>query len=345
MNERERFLAACSCAPVDRPPIWIMRQAGRFLPEYRAVRTSHTFAEMVHTPELAAAVTLQPIARYGFDAAILFSDILAVPEAMGVGYRLREGEGITMERAVHSADDVAALMGDGDVLRERLGYVYEAMRLVRQGVGESRALLGFAGSPWTLACYLAEGHGAKGGAFTQALRLADEFPEAFERLMGKLAEAVALHLSLQIEAGADAVQIFDSWAAAAPDGRYAELSLKWMGAVMAKLPAGVPVIVFAKGRAHRAADIAAAGARVVSVDHESRLRAVAEALPSQVAVQGNLDPALVEAAPEEVRTAAQALLESMRGRPGHVVNLGHGIRPEARLDSVEALVETVRNFR
>jgi uroporphyrinogen decarboxylase len=343
MNERERFLAACRCEAVDRPPVWIMRQAGRFLPEYRAIRARHSFAEMVHSPELVAEVTLQPVERYGFDAAIIFSDILAVPEAMGVPYTLREGEGITMAGAVRSAAEVECLKV-GDAARTGMSYVYEAMRLVRARVGEGRALLGFAGSPWTLACYLAEGHGAKNGDFTHALRLADESPEVFRPLMEKLSDVVAQHLASQMEAGADAVQIFDSWAAAAPESRYAELSLDWIARVIAKLPPDAPVIVYAKGRSRAAAAIAAAGARVFSVDHSATLREVADALPENVAVQGNLDPALMEAEPETVTRETLRLLEGMRGRKGHIVNLGHGIRPEARLDSVEAFVKTVRGF-
>ena len=345
MTSRERFLAACRCAPLDRPPCWIMRQAGRFLPDYRAVRAAHSFAEMVHDPELAAEVTLQPVRRFGFDAAILFSDILAVPEAMGVGYTLKEGEGIEMERRVESRGDVENLVAEDSALFERIGYVYDAMQQVRGELGSGTALLGFAGSPWTLACYLAEGRGAAGGAFTRALHLADEDPAAFRLLMEKLSDAVALHLTLQLCAGADAVQIFDSWAAAAPSSRYGELSLKWIHRIVSQMPDGVPVIVYAKGVSSKAREIAASGARIVSVDHSTDLRAVADALPGDVAVQGNLDPALMEGSPEAVKSAAGRLLESMRGRNGFIANLGHGITPAARAECVAAFVDAVRNFK
>jgi uroporphyrinogen decarboxylase len=345
MTSRERFLAACRCEPLDRPPCWIMRQAGRYLPEYRAIRAAHSFAEMVHDPELAAEVTLQPVRRFGFDAAILFSDILAVPEAMGVGYTLKEGEGIEMERRIESSDDVEALVSEDAELFARLGYVYDAMLHVRGELGSETALLGFAGSPWTLACYLAEGRGATGGAFTRALLLADEDPSAFRLLMEKLSDVVALHLTLQLCAGADAVQIFDSWAAAAPSSRYGELSLKWIGHVVSLMPEGVPVIVYAKGVSTQAREIAACGARVVSVDHSADLRAVADALPVNAAIQGNLDPALMEGAPEAVKIATGRLLESMRGRKGFIANLGHGITPAARTECVAAFVEAVRNFK
>ena len=345
MKPRERFLAAAQCRAVDRPPLWVMRQAGRYLPEYRAIRAEHSFAQMVHEPELAAEVTLQPVRRFGFDAAIVFSDIMAVPEAMGLSYELREGEGIRMAFAVERMEQVRALAASAGLLRTRLDYVAQALRIVRGALGDETALLGFAGSPWTLACYMVEGGGAKGGAFTKALRMADDEPEAFELLMEKLSDAVAAHLALQIGAGADAVQIFDSWAAACPAARYGELSLKWIAQVIEKLPKNVPVILFAKGRTEQAKELAATGANVIAVDHGADLRNTADALPTNVAVQGNLDPALLEDGLEAVRQATVTMLESMRGRTGYIANLGHGITPQARLDSVEALVETVKNFR
>jgi len=342
MTSRERFLAACRCEGVDRPPVWLMRQAGRCLPEFRAARENHSFAEIVRDPELAAAVTLQPVTRYGFDAAIVFSDIMAAPEAMGIRYELREGEGIVLERAVETIEDIRMLESDERVVREKLDYLDETIKLVRGRLDET-ALLGFAGSPWTLACYLAEGGGAKGGAFTKALALADREPNAFRLLMEKLTDTVAASLKLQIEAGADAVQIFDSWASACPAAHYEKLSLEWIRAVIAKLPRETPVVVFAKARSDHAG-LAASGARVISVDHHANLREIADKLPRDVAVQGNLDPALLEGEPANVRDATKTLLESMRGRPGHIVNLGHGVTPAARLDAIAALVETVREF-
>jgi uroporphyrinogen decarboxylase len=345
MNPRERILSAAKCRAVDRPPLWVMRQAGRFLPEYRAVRAKHSFAEMVHAPELAAEVTLQPVRRFGFDAAIVFSDILAVPEAMGLAYELRDEGGIRMERAIESMDEVCALSSDTDLLRARLGYVAQALQIVKAALGGETALLGFAGSPWTLCCYMAEGGGASGGAFTKALRMADEAPETFARLMEKLSDAVAAHLALQIEAGADAVQIFDSWAGACPPERYETLSLQWIRRVIEKLPQEAPVILFAKGMSGHAKEQATTGACVLSVGHNTDMRAVADLLPAHIAMQGNLPPSLLEGPPEAVRRATTALLETMRHRNGYIANLGHGITPQARMDSVEALVETVKNFR
>ena len=322
-----------------------MRQAGRYLPEYRALRARHSFLEMIRTPGLASEVTLQPVRRFSFDAAIVFSDIMAVPEAMGMPYEIVEGVGVVTGKALRSKADVAALSAEDALLAGRLGYVYEALRLSRGQLGEDTALLGFAGSPWTLACYLAEGRGAKGGAFTQALEMQRHSPELFEALMEKLSLAVAGHLARQIEAGADAVQIFDSWAAAAPEGEYGALSLTWISRIVELLPKKVPVILFAKDAPCAPESLAATGARVISFGPDADLRAAADRLPANVAVQGNLAPELLDGEPERAGEAARALLARMRGRSGFIANLGHGIHPEARLDSVEAFVRAVREFR
>lgn len=342
VNSRERFLAAARCEDVDRAPIWIMRQAGRYLPEYRALRAKSSFRDMVRTPELAAEVTLQPMRRFGLDAAIVFSDILVVPEAMGLAYTLNEGEGIRMDFALEGARQVEALVSDESAVRERLAYVGEALRLARAELGQDRALLGFAGSPWTLACYMCEGAGARGGDFSRAKRMYYESPALFSLLMEKLSDVVATHLALQIEAGADAVQIFDSWAASCTGAHYGQMSLNWISRIISRLPPEVPVIVFAKGMAASHADsLAATGAQVLGVDWTCNLADLAERLPADLAVQGNLDPLLLEGEPAVVRREARALIKSMRGRKGHIVNLGHGIRPTARIDAVEALVQAV----
>ncbi|MBQ7331815.1 MAG: uroporphyrinogen decarboxylase, partial [Opitutales bacterium] len=253
MTSRERFLAACRCAPTDRVPAWVMRQAGRYLPEYRALKEKHDFLTLVRTPELAAEVTLQPARRFAqLDAAILFSDILTIPEALGQGYSFRESGGIAMDFTLDSEEKLAAL-GSAEDVPARLDYMAQAMRLARAELGENRALLGFAGSPWTLAVYMVEGGSAK--QFSKIKRLAAEAPALFEALMEKLANAVAASLKMQIAAGADAVQIFDSWAALCTAGEYEKLSLRWIRKIIAALPAGVPVIVFAKGMAHLAPQI------------------------------------------------------------------------------------------
>lgn len=337
-GNRERFLAACRCQPVDRPPVWLMRQAGRCLPEYRALKEQHTFLELVQTPELAVEVTLQPIRRFDFDAAILFSDILVIAEALGQKYHFRETGGIGMDFAVRSAADIARL--DDAALPERLSYVWEALRRLKQALAGRTALIGFAGSPWTLANFMIEGGSSP--AFDQALAMVRNEPDLYARLAEKLARAVARHLRLQIEAGAEAVQIFDTLGGQAPAELFEATSGKWLRAIVAELGNRVPVIVFAKGVHHAWPALAGTGATVLGVDHAVRLRDVSGQVPANVALQGNLDPTLLLTDPEQVTAATRAIRDEMRGRPGHIFNLGHGVPPAAGLENIAALVDTVR---
>lgn len=338
MTSRERFLAACRCAPTDRVPAWVMRQAGRYLPEYRALKEKHDFLTLVRTPELAAEVTLQPARRFAqLDAAILFSDILTIPEALGQGYSFRESGGIVMDFTLDSEEKLAEL-GSAEDVPARLDYMAQAMRLARAELGENRALLGFAGSPWTLAVYMVEGGSAK--QFSKIKRLAAEAPALFEALMEKLADAVAASLKMQIAAGADAVQIFDSWAALCTAGEYEKLSLRWIRKIISAVPAGVPVIVFAKGMAHLAPQIATAGASVLGVDWTHKLSDIRKLAGTQLALQGNLDPVVLSFADEKiVRERTREILEDMRGERGHIFNLGHGILPDARPENFAAMLE------
>jgi uroporphyrinogen decarboxylase len=301
------------------------------------LKQRHNFVEMVKTPALAAEVTLQPLRRFALDAAILFSDILVVPEALGQPYHFREQGGIAMDYALDSAEKIEQL--DGSNVAERLAYQADALRLVRKELGEGQALLGFAGSPWTLAAYMVEG-GAPTEAPTVA-ELARREPALFEKLMQKLARAVAECLNQQLAAGADAVQIFDSWAALCPRENYSAWSLRWIREVIAALPPNTPVILFAKGMATHALELIATGAKVLSLDTTVEVAAFRTANRS-VATQGNLDPALLEGEPEQVRTATRKLLGEITG-PGHIVNLGHGATPRAKIECVAALVETVVN--
>jgi uroporphyrinogen decarboxylase len=335
MTSRERFLAACAGAPVDRPPVWLMRQAGRYLPEYRALKEKHNFLTLVRTPALAAEVTLQPLQRFPLDAAIIFSDILTIPEALGQPYRFREQGGIILDYPLDSSARIQNLDTDG--VADRLDYIAAALRQTRASLGPDTALLGFAGAPWTLAAYMVEGGSPRPNP--AVLRLAQTDPGQFGELMEKLTRAVAASLRLQLAAGADAVQIFDSWGALCPDEHYADWSLRWIRAVIAALPPNAPVILFAKGRAHHAAAQSATGARVLSLDASVDLRAFRAAHPG-VVTQGNLDPLLLERDPETVRAATRDLLHAATGA-GHIVNLGHGLTPQARVESVAALVETV----
>lgn len=337
MTSRERFLRAVRREPHGRAPAWIMRQAGRYLPEYRALKARHDFVTMVRTPDLAAEVTLQPLRRFPLDAAILFSDILVVPEALGVPYSFREAGGIQMERALASPADLAALSPEGAA--DRLDYVYRALRLLRAELGDSKALLGFAGSPWTLACYLVEGGSAEG--FPRALDLARREPAAFARLLETLADTVAEYLRRQLAAGADAAQVFDSWAGLLEGPDYEALSLRWIRAVLDRLPAGAPVILYAKGKSREARALAATGVPVLGVDWELPLSEVRRLAGRPVCLQGNLDPEWMTREPAAAAEAARAVLADNAGDPGHVFNLGHGITPEARIETVAAVLDAV----
>ena len=345
MTSRRRFINACACQPVDRPPVWLMRQAGRAVPEYRALRRKHSFLELVQTPELAAEVTLQPVRRFGFDAAILFSDILVTAEGLGQKYRFDETNGIQMDFALRSAADIARL--DARALPERLQYVPRALRLVKAGLGEQTALIGFAGSPWTLATFMAEGGGAE--HYKRALALFRKDRKTYFELAEKLSAAVIAHLQLQIEAGVDAVQIFDSHGGLLAPAEFQEASGRWLKEIVSTLHAShpsFPVIVFSLGTHGNWDDLMATGANVLGIDWRFPLADARRLLPCAVGLQGNLAPALLgNAAPEAVATGTSRLLEVMRGRNGYIFNLGHGVPPEARLENIAALVETVRGFK
>jgi uroporphyrinogen decarboxylase len=318
----------------------MMRQAGRYLPEYRALKDGHTFLEMIRSPELATEVTMQPLARFSFDAAIIFSDILVVPEALGQPFSFREGRGVQMEFALRSEADLARISAHGAA--QKLGYVYDALARTRSVLGQDRALLGFCGSPWTLAAYMIEGGSSADGSIVRAM--ASRRDPALQKLLSMLTATLAEYLRGQIEAGADAVQIFDSWAAWCDD--YEEWSLRWVRELIAALPAGFPVIFFARGRNRQAAALASTGATVLSLDWETSLsdarRALGDGAP---ALQGNMNPSFLEGEPLAAAVAAREVLSDMAPFHGHIFNLGHGIRPAARTECVEAVVEAVLNFR
>jgi uroporphyrinogen decarboxylase len=301
---------------------------------------------MIRTPALAMEVTLQPLRRFAFDAAILFSDILVIPEALGQGYRFKDEGGIAMEYRLETRAQVDALAGP-DSVPERLAYVADALRLLQRELAGKKALLGFGGSPWTLATYMVEGGSSENFARIKELFYADR--ATFDALLDKLTAALIAYFQMQIRSGVDAIQIFDSWGGALSGQDYEAASLQWIRRVIAGLPAGFPVILFAKGAAAHHAAQAAAGVRVLSVDASVDLAALAASRSSDnrppMALQGNLDPVLLNTTPQVVRRETVRLLESMRGRAGHVFNLGHGILPEAKLACVETLVDSVVEWR
>ena len=358
---RERFLNACRCLPNDRPPVWLMRQAGRALPEYRKLKETYTFVQLVQNPDLAAEVTLQPVRRFGFDAAILFSDILVIPEAMGQTYSFKETGGVIMDFAVTNKADIEKLSVDRVV--ERLSYVDKALRILRKELGDQTALIGFSGSPWTLATFMMEG--ASVPKYSRALALFREDPKTYFALAEKLTAAITAYLKMQIAAGVDALQIFDSNGGQLLPAEFQAASGRWMREIITGIGApnsdsartqvtlhradseiGAPIIVFSLGTHGNWPDLIATGANVIGIDWETSMYEARKHVPGGIGLQGNLAPALLcDATPEVVVRETKVVLEAMRGRAGHIFNLGHGLTPGAKLENIAALVETVRNFK
>lgn len=342
LTSRQRFLNACHCQPVDRPPVWLMRQAGRVLPEYRKLKETYTFVQLVQNPELAVEVTLQPIRRFGFDAAILFSDILVIPEALGQTYRFKETGGVQMDFAVTSRADIEKLSVEGVV--ERLSYVDQALRILRTELGNETALIGFSGSPWTLATFMMEG--ASVPKYSRALQLFREDPKTYFALAEKLTAAVTVYLQMQIAAGVDAVQIFDSHGGHLAPTEFQEASGRWMKAIITQLGGKVPVIQFSLGTHGNWPDLIATGANVLGIDWQTSLAEARRVIPESTGLQGNLSPTMLsDVTPEVAARETQVVLEAMRGRAGHIFNLGHGVTPAGKLENISAVVDTVRNFK
>jgi uroporphyrinogen decarboxylase len=340
------LLRALLREPTPRRPIWLMRQAGRYLPEYRATRErAGGFLEMCTNPEIACEVTLQPVDRFPLDAAILFSDILTIPHAMDLGLDFEAGEGPKFERPVRTPADIDRLAVP-DPGRE-LKYVIDAVALVRRELRGRVPLIGFAGSPWTVATYMVEGGGSK--TFGRIKRMMYESPRDLHRLLELLAKATILYLNAQIAAGAQAVMLFDTWGGVLTPAQYEEFSLRHMAQVIDALTRKsegrrVPNIVFTKGGGAWLAKIAAIGCDAVGVDWTTDLKQAREAVAGRVALQGNLDPSALFAAPETLRAETLRVLESYGEGPGHVFNLGHGITPDVHPDRVALLVETVHAY-
>ncbi len=332
----DRFLRACRREAVDCTPVWFMRQAGRYLAEYRAVREMHSLLEICRTPELAVEVTLQPIRAFGFDAAILFSDLLIPLAPLGIPFDFQAGEGPVIERPVRSAADVSRLRRFEP--RQELGMVLEAIRVLRREL--EVPLIGFAGAPFTLASYAVEGGHSTSFARTKALMYED--PAAWHQLAGLLAEVVADYLRAQVEAGAQAVQVFDSWIGALDEADYREFVLPHLRRIFEQLAGtGVPQIHFGTGTGHLLAVQREAGGTVIGIDWRTPLDEGWRRVGEGVAVQGNLDPTLLFAPRERLLARVDDVLRRAGGRPGHVFNLGHGILPATPVEAVKAVVEHV----
>ncbi len=344
--KNDRFLRALLREPVDKTPIWIMRQAGRYLPEYREVRAqAGDFMTLCSTPELACEVTLQPLRRFELDAAILFSDILTIPDAMGLGLYFEQGEGPKFKSCISGAGDVAKI-GVPDPEQE-LGYVMDAVRLIRKELDGMVPLIGFAGSPWTLATYMVEGGSSRDFYKIKSMLFAD--PGTAHQLLGKLADSVASYLNAQIDAGAQAVMVFDSWGGALTTRHYLEFSLAYMQRIVDQLTREkdgnkIPVILFTKGGGLWLPDLAASGCDALGLDWSVNLAAARAQVGDRVALQGNMDPAIMATNPETIRREVENILADFGHGSGHVFNLGHGITPHIDPQNVAALVDAVHEI-
>jgi len=349
--DNDRLLRALRRQPVDRTPVWLMRQAGRYLPEYRATRAkAGSFLAMAKNPELACEVTLQPLARFPLDAAILFSDILTIPDAMGLGLFFVDGEGPKFERPISNAADVAKLFVPD--METELRYVMDAVRTVRRELDNTVPLIGFSGSPWTLACYMVEGGGSDNYSKVKALALND--PAAMHRLLDVVTDAVIAYLDAQRRAGAQVLQVFDTWGGVLSPSMYREFSLRYLQRIAAELPRGAdaehaPLILFGKGNGPYLEALAASGAEAVGIDWTVELGAAARRTAGKVAIQGNLDPVTLYAEPDAIRREVGRALDDYAAgnngsREGHVFNLGHGMSPDMKPEHVAALVDAVHEL-
>jgi uroporphyrinogen decarboxylase len=334
------ILRAARREPTSVTPVWLMRQAGRYLPEYRALRERHGFLELCRTPAAAAEVTLQPIRRFALDAAILFADILLIVEPLDVGLEFARGEGPVIHRPVRSESDVARLKPID--VESSVGTVFETARLVRRELPASVALIGFAGAPFTVASYLVEGGASREFLWTK--RLMHEAPAAWHRLMEILADATATYLNGQIDAGVQLVQLFDSWVGALAPDDYRAYVLPHTRAVVHALRPGTPVIHFGTGTATLLPLMREAGGDVIGLDWRVDLDRAWASVGHDVAVQGNLDPALLLTRPAVFRPRVEAILARAGGRPGHIFNLGHGVHQATPIEHVQALVDMVHEL-
>ncbi|HFD80107.1 MAG TPA: uroporphyrinogen decarboxylase [Gammaproteobacteria bacterium] len=344
--KNDRFLRALLRQPVDVTPVWMMRQAGRYLPEYRETRKkAGSFMDLCRNPELACEVTLQPLERFPLDAAILFSDILTIPDAMGLGLYFTEGEGPRFERPLREPRQIEAL-GVPDPETE-LRYVMDAVRTIRRELDGRVPLIGFSGSPWTLATYMVEGGSSKDFAITKTMLY--ERPALLDRLLDTVTRAVTGYLNAQIEAGAQAVMIFDTWGGALTPDDYCHFSLKPMERIIQGLKREnegrrVPVILFTKNGGQWLEAMAETGADALGLDWTTRIGDARRRVGDQVALQGNLDPSVLYASPETIRRQVARVLESFGKGNGHVFNLGHGIHPGVRPEHAGAMIEAVHEL-
>ena len=344
--KNDRLIKALLRQPTDTTPVWIMRQAGRYLPEYREIRKqAGSFLDLCKNKELACEVTLQPLRRFDLDAAILFSDILTIPDAMGLGLYFAEGEGPKFEKPVRSQSDIERLFVPDPT--EGLRYVTDAVSLVRSELNGDVPLIGFSGSPWTLSTYMVEGSSSKDYRHVKGMMY--ENPSAMHLLLDTLAQSVTAYLNAQIEAGAQAVMIFDTWGGVLTPQTYAQFSLKYMEQIVSGLireheGQTIPVTLFTKGGGQWLEDVAATGCNAIGLDWTINIDEARNRVGDKVALQGNLDPCVLYAAPEVIRENARGVITRFGNHPGHVFNLGHGIHPAVNPDHLGVLIDAVHEF-
>lgn len=341
MTGRQRFLATANLRSVDKTPVWFMRQAGRCLPEYRALRKKYSFIELAHTPELAVEATLMPVDTFGVDGAVLFADIMLPLEGMGVEFEIKPGVGPVITNPIRTMADVEALRVVGP--EEGTPYVLEALRMLRSELGDRAASLGFAGAPWTLACYLIDGKPTKEYPQTKAMMYGQ--PKVWHALMEKLTQVTELYVQGQADAGADVVQLFDSWLGLVDETSYRAHVQPYTARIFSSLRGVVPTIHFSTGTTHLLSAIRDARPNMVSLDWRMRLDDAWSILGDEMGVQGNLDPALMFAPWEVIEATATDILIQVAGRSGHIFNLGHGIHPDTDPGKLAQLSQFVHEFQ
>ncbi|MDA7804042.1 uroporphyrinogen decarboxylase [Crocinitomix sp.] len=336
--QNDIFLRMINGESTDRFPVWLMRQAGRILPEYRAIRSKLSgFKELVETPELAAEVTIQPVDLLGVDAAIIFSDILVVPEAMGLPYEMIEKKGPWFENTIRSADDLKLISDDIDVA-DRLGYVLDAIRVTKKELNNRVPLIGFAGAPWTIFCYMTEGEGSK--TFSKAKRILYSDPELAHKILDQITNVTIKYLKLQIEAGADVVQVFDSWAGILSPPAYSEFGTKYVSRICEAIKE-VPVTVFAKGAYYARKEISMLDCQTIGIDWNMDIEESRKIIGMDKTLQGNLDPCVLYSDFNTIEKKTKNLLKSF-GNRRHIANLGHGVYPDTDPEKVKCFIETVK---
>lgn len=348
MNElkNDRLIRALLREPVDQTPIWVMRQAGRYLPEYKATRAqAGSFMDLCRNPELACEVTMQPLRRYDLDAAILFSDILTIPDAMGLGLYFTEGEGPRFERPIRTAADVKALAAPDP--EGELRYVMDAVRTIHRELDGSVPLLGFSGSPWTLATYMIEGGSSKEFSNTKGMLYTE--PQLLHQVLQVLADSVASYLNAQIQAGAEAVMIFDTWGGALTTDAYKEFSLSYMQQIINQLireqdGRRIPAVIFTKGGGQWLELQARTGCDAVGLDWTIDIGSARARVGDRLALQGNMDPGVLYGSPEKIQEEVKRILASFGAHKGHVFNLGHGVHQHIDPENVKVLVDSVHEF-